>query len=99
MTRKLKLSLICLMAFVSLTSLAAPDEQGISSTFWGWSIGTESPVMAEGGTGNCFTEAPARHYILWIGGSTTTRYRYADCSTGQPIGGWTESLMGLPAEE
>lgn len=55
--------------------------------------------MAEGGTGNCFTEAPARHYILWIGGSTTTRYRYADCSTGQPIGGWTGSLMGLPAEE
>ena len=84
---------------MSLTSQVAPDEYGISCTFWGWSIGTASGVMSEGGTGACYREAPARHYILWIGGSTQTRYQYADCNDGTPIGGWVESLMGLPVIE
>lgn len=78
--------------------LAAPDEWGISPTFWGWSVGNQSGVMSEGGTGNCFREASARHYIFWFGGSTQTKYQYADCTTGESIGGWVDSLMGSLAE-
>lgn len=96
MTKKIKLSLIGFVLFMSLTSLEDPNSPG--SVFWGWSIGTPSGVMSEGGTGNCYQEAPARHYIFWIGGDTQTKYRYADCSDGTPIGGWVDSLMGTGSQ-
>lgn len=50
------------------------------------------------GTGNCYIEAPARHYIFWIGGEGRTRYQYVDCSTGVGSGRWADSLMGVPLE-
>lgn len=94
MVRKIKLSLIGAVMFISLTSLVDLGGGG-DSVFWGWSYGEPSATMSEGGTGNCFQETTARHYIFWIGGNTEVRYRYADCSTGQPLGGWVKSLNGI----
>jgi hypothetical protein len=88
--KKLSLVIVAIVAFMSLTSMVDPE-----STFWGWSYGSPSPVMSEGGTGNCFQEVSARHYIFWIGGDTVTKYRYADCETGAPSGGWVDSLGGM----
>lgn len=82
---------------MSLSSLVDPNSPG--SVFWGWSYGTASAPMSLCGTGTCYREAQAQHYIFWIGGDITTRYRYADCTTHRPIGDWVDSLMGLPTVE
>lgn len=91
--KKIKLSLIGFVAFISLCSLTDPNDPG--STFWGWSYGTPSAVLPEGGTGNCYQSASAQYHIFWIGGSVQNKFRYADCTTGDPIGDWVDSLMGM----
>lgn len=91
------LRITCIIAILSLCSLEDPNNgNGITPVFWGWSYGNESGTMSEGGTGNCYQEANAQHFIFWIGGSVQQRYRYVDCGTGSPLGDWTDSLMGLP---
>ena len=92
---KKKLTILMLLAISFLIVKANAPIDGIEPVFWGWSYGSPSETKNEGGTGNCFQEAQARHYIMWIGGSVQTRYRYVDCGSGAVLGDWSPSLLGI----
>jgi len=93
MKKKLLLFAASLLIFSFAFAQSTQDE--IPDVFWGWSYGTPSGVMSEGGTGNCYQEVSAKHYIFWIGGDVQQKYRYVDCGTGAVLGDWVDSLMGL----
>lgn len=95
--KKRLLFLLLFCSFIVTQAVVGPNG-GESPKLLGWSYASPSEVKQEGGTGNCFQETTGTYYVLWIAVETRQRYRYADCSTGAPMGDWVDSLMGTQVD-
>lgn len=91
----MKKILLAIVLLLSITAYAQSTQDEMPAVFWGWSYGNPSGVMAEGGTGNCYQEVNAKHYIFWVGGDTQQKYRYVDCGTGSVLSDWVDTLGGM----